>query len=192
MPDTPTTAIEIRGLTKRFRPLRSYRDVVTAKWRHPGRPVVDDVTLDIPAGQAFGLLGQNGAGKSTLVRMLTTLLLPTSGQASVGGFDVVRQASEIRGRIGLVNGDERSFSWRLTGRHNLEFFGALQHLPPRTLADRMATLGALLEVEEHLTGRSASSRRVNGRSSRSCAACWASPRSCSWTNRPARSIRSPR
>ena len=112
MPDTPTTAIEIRGLTKRFRPLRSYRDVVTAKWRHPGRPVVDDVTLDIPAGQAFGLLGQNGAGKSTLDPDADDPAPPDvrPGPRRPGSTSCRQPHAEIRARIGLVNGDERSFS----------------------------------------------------------------------------------
>jgi ABC-2 type transport system ATP-binding protein len=143
-------AIVMDGLTKRFRPLRSYRDVLTAAWRSPGRAVVDDVDLSVPAGAVFGLLGQNGAGKSTLVRMLSTLLLPSAGQATVLGMDVVRDAGRIRGRIGLVNGDERSFSWRLSGRHNLEFFGALRHVPERDLRRRITTLAEVLDIDAHL------------------------------------------
>ena len=125
-----THAIEIHSLTKRFRPLRSYRDLL-APARRPERTAVSEIDLLVPPGQVFGLLGQNGAGKTTLIRMLTTLLLPTSGSARVAGFDVVRDPRAVRARIGLVSGDERSFYWRLTGRQNLEFFAALQHLPGR-------------------------------------------------------------
>jgi ABC-2 type transport system ATP-binding protein len=146
----PESAISIEGLTKRFRSLRTYRDVLAAPWRSAGPAVVDDVSLEVPAGQVFGLLGQNGAGKTTLVRMLTTLLLPSSGRASVGGFDVVREAHAVRQRIGLVNGDERSFYWRLTGRDNLDFFAALQHMPSGLAARRIDELGDRLGIAEHL------------------------------------------
>ena len=85
---------------------------------------------------------QNGAGNTMLVRMLTTLLLPTSGTARIDGIDVARDPLAVRSRVGLVNGDERSFYWRLTGRQNLEFFAALRHLD-RTAAtvaiDRLAS-----------------------------------------------------
>ena len=81
----------------------------------PDRVAVDDVSLSVAPGEVFGLLGQNGAGKTTLVRMITTLLLPTSGSARIDGLDVTREPRLIRSRIGLVNGDERSFYWRMTG-----------------------------------------------------------------------------
>jgi ABC-2 type transport system ATP-binding protein len=144
-----TPAIETESLSKRFRPLRSYRDLV-APWRRNERTAVSEVSLIVPPGQVFGLLGQNGAGKTTLIRMLTTLLLPTSGRARVAGFDVTRDPRAIRARIGLVSGDERSFYWRLTGRQNLEFFAALQHLPAAATPARIAELTDRLGVAEHL------------------------------------------
>jgi ABC-2 type transport system ATP-binding protein len=144
-----TQAIEIQSLTKRFRPLRSYRDLLAPAGR-PERTAVSGIDLRIPPGQVFGLLGQNGAGKTTLIRMLTTLLLPTSGSARVAGFDVVRDPRAVRARIGLVSGDERSFYWRLTGRQNLEFFAALQHLPADIAPTRIADLARRLGIAEHL------------------------------------------
>jgi ABC-2 type transport system ATP-binding protein len=144
-----TPAIETEALTKRFRPLRSYRDLV-APWRRAGRTAVSEVSLRIQPGNVFGLLGQNGAGKSTLIRMLTTLLLPTSGTAHVAGFDVARDPRAVRARIGLVSGDERSFYWRLTGRQNLEFFAALQHIPASVTPARIADLTERLGIAEHL------------------------------------------
>jgi len=122
-------AIEAQALTKRFRKLQTYRDLVLYPWRQADHLAVDGVSLQIERGQLFGLLGQNGAGKTTLIKMLCTALLPSSGSASVMGFDVVKQARQVRERIGLVNGEERSFYWRLTGRQNLEFFAALYHVP---------------------------------------------------------------
>jgi ABC-2 type transport system ATP-binding protein len=108
------------------------------------------VSLSIPRGQVFGLLGQNGAGKTTLVRMLTSLLLPTSGTARIDGIDVTRDAQAVRGRVGLVNGDERSFYWRLTGRQNLEFFAALRHLDKAAATSAIDRLASRLGMIEHI------------------------------------------
>jgi ABC-2 type transport system ATP-binding protein len=85
------------------------------------------VDLHVEAGTVFGLLGPNGAGKTTLVRILTTLLLPTSGTASVDGLDVVRDAEELRFRIGLA-GQSAAVDENLTGLENLEMVGRLYHL----------------------------------------------------------------
>jgi ABC-2 type transport system ATP-binding protein len=145
-----TLAIETGFLTKRFRPVRSVRAALLGRPREPDRVAVDSVDLAIPPGQVFGLLGQNGAGKTTLVRILTTLLLPTAGTARVDGVDVTVDPRAVRSRIGLINGDERSFYWRLSGRQNLEFFGALRHLDPPTTAAAIDRLAARLGMSEHL------------------------------------------
>jgi ABC-2 type transport system ATP-binding protein len=121
--------IETYDLTKRFRELRSYRDVVRYPWERAEKVAVDSVTISVDAGEVFGVLGQNGAGKTTLIRMLSTSLRPTSGSARVAGHDVVEEPHRIRQLIGLVGGEERSFEGRLSGRENLEFFAALQHVP---------------------------------------------------------------
>jgi ABC-2 type transport system ATP-binding protein len=83
------------------------------------RTALDDVTLSVAPGELFGLLGPNGAGKTTLIKILTTLLLPSSGVARVGGFDVARQAHEVRTRINMVSGGETSGYGLLTVRENL-------------------------------------------------------------------------
>lgn len=98
------------------------------------------VEIRIEAGQFFGLFGPNGAGKTTLIRTLATLIQPTSGTAQVHGFDVVRQAAQVRAHIGLVFSNENTFYGRLTGRQNLEFFAALQNLPRRVAQQRVAEL----------------------------------------------------
>jgi ABC-2 type transport system ATP-binding protein len=89
---------------------------------------VDDVSFEIQEGELFGLLGPNGAGKTTTVKMLTTLLIPTGGSASVKGFDVVTRANEVRKRIGFIFGGERGLYWRLSGVDNLRYFASLYNL----------------------------------------------------------------
>jgi ABC-2 type transport system ATP-binding protein len=108
------------------------------------RPVVDSVTLKIPRGQFIGLLGPNGAGKTTLIKMLVTLLLPTSGSAKVNSYDVVKDAAQVRASIGHMQGETggRSLYWRLTGRDNMRFFSFMQDVPPKVSRER---IDALLE-----------------------------------------------
>jgi ABC-2 type transport system ATP-binding protein len=103
-------------------------------------PAVDGLSLDIPAGRVTGLLGLNGAGKTTTIRMLATLLRPSSGHATVDGLDVVRHAREVRRRINLIAGGERMVYTRLTGRENLWYFGQLYDVPRATLRRRTGEL----------------------------------------------------
>lgn len=91
---------------------------------------VDDVSFEIQEGELFGLLGPNGAGKTTTTKMLTTLLIPTAGFASVKGFDVVAQADEVRRCIGFIFGGERGLYWRLSGIDNLRYFASLYGIDP--------------------------------------------------------------
>ncbi len=101
---------------------------------------VDDLSFEVSAGELFGLLGPNGAGKTTTVKMLTTLLIPTSGSARVLGMDVVRQAEALRGRIGFIFGGERGLYWRLSGNDNLRYFASLYHVDPRVSKQRIPYL----------------------------------------------------
>lgn len=109
---------------------------------------VNGVDLQIERGEIFGLLGPNGAGKSTTIRMLCTLLEPTSGSARVNGFDVVKQANEVRRSLGTVLAGERSIYWKLTGRENLEYFAALYHIPPAIAKKRVEELITRMELKE--------------------------------------------
>jgi ABC-2 type transport system ATP-binding protein len=87
------------------------------------------VDLDVDAGEIFGLLGPNGAGKTTFTKVLSTLLIPTSGTVQVLGLDVVRQAAELRPRIGLVLGGERGLYNRISARENLRYFADIYGVP---------------------------------------------------------------
>lgn len=120
-------AIKTFALTKRFAAPEGWQRLVSP--RRQACLAVDRADLAVEEGEVFGLLGPNGAGKTTLIKMLCTLILPTSGTARVNGYDLRRDAA-IRRCIGLASGDERSFEWRLTGRQNLEFFAGLHNLPP--------------------------------------------------------------
>ncbi len=108
---------------------------------------VQDVSLQIAAGELFGLFGPNGAGKSTLVRILATLLAPTAGRVSINGWDVVRDDMAVRATIGLVTADERSFYGRLTAMQNLSFYAAMQNVPRRQIEARSRAVLQLFGLE---------------------------------------------
>jgi ABC-2 type transport system ATP-binding protein len=97
---------------------------------------VSDVSLSVPKGELFGLLGPNGAGKTTLVKILCTLILPSSGSAAVAGIDLKNDRG-IRAVTGLVVSDERSFYWRISVQRNLEFFAALHGLFGNSASERV-------------------------------------------------------
>lgn len=109
---------------------------------------VDDLSFQIYAGEVFGLLGPNGAGKSTTLRTLITLLHPTSGTATVMGYDTVREADKVRTVIGYVP-QERAIDRFLTGREHLQLLGALYHLTKEEAAKRIGELLKLVDLEAH-------------------------------------------
>ncbi len=86
---------------------------------------LENITLDISKGEAIALLGPNGAGKTTLIKILSTLISFDTGTAKIGGLDLVRDSRAVRRMIGMVNTNDRSFYWRLTGRQNFDFFVSL-------------------------------------------------------------------
>ena len=112
---------------------------------------VRGVTFSVEQGELFGLLGPNGAGKTTTIKVLITLLLPTAGSASVLGFDVVKDAREVRRRIGYVFGGERGLYDRLSGFDNLRYFAELYGVPAREQKGRIEELLELvgLKGREH-------------------------------------------
>src|SRR3954449_9917385 len=112
---------------------------------------VKGVSFEIEKGELFGLLGPNGAGKTTTIKMLITLLIPTSGTASVLGHDVVKDPREVRKRIGYVFGGERGVYERLSGYDNLRYFAELYGVPARRQKQRIEELLELvgLKGREH-------------------------------------------
>ena len=103
--------------------------------RYGDTTALDGLDLAVPAGTVCGLIGPNGAGKTTAVRILTTLLRPDGGRATVAGFDVTRHPTQVRASIGLV-GQQTSVDEVLSGRQNLVMFGRLHHLSPGAAARR--------------------------------------------------------
>jgi ABC-2 type transport system ATP-binding protein len=108
---------------------------------------LDGVDLSVAQGTVFGLLGPNGAGKTTCVRILTTLLVPDSGRAEVGGLDVVRDATLLRARIGLA-GQYAAIDENLTGFENLEMVGRLYHLSRTGATERARELLERFELSD--------------------------------------------
>ena len=100
---------------------------------------VRGISFACQPGRVFGLLGRNGAGKTTTLRMLATILTPTSGTGTVAGFDILRQAGEVRRSIGYLSGDTKLYD-RLTGKEILEYFGALAGMEPAAVPRRIAEL----------------------------------------------------
>jgi ABC-2 type transport system ATP-binding protein len=108
---------------------------------------VNGVSLDVQQGELFGLLGPNGAGKTTFIKLLCTMIVPSSGTASILGNDL-HDEQRIREMVGLASGDERSFYWRLTGRENLEFFGVLYGLGERAAKNRTRELLSQVDLSD--------------------------------------------
>jgi ABC-2 type transport system ATP-binding protein len=132
MPDLPDDlAIHARAVTRVY---KAKPDPVTA---------LGGVDLDVEPGEFFGLLGPNGAGKTTLIKILTTLLLPTSGTAHVAGFDVVNETAKIRRVINIVSGGEQSGYGLLTSREQLWMFSQFYGLTQR---DGWKRVDELIEI----------------------------------------------
>ena len=137
--------IETRNLRKVY---TSKERVGLFKSRTKRVEALRGVSLNVYENEIFGLLGPNGAGKTTLIKILTTLLIPDEGWARVLGFDVVRQADEVRKRLGVMLMGERALYWKLTGRENLEFFGSLYKVPGDILRRRIQEIIDFLGIQD--------------------------------------------
>ena len=127
--------IEVTDLTKRF----NSNGISFA--------AVDQITFTVEEREIFALLGPNGAGKTTLIKILTTLLKPTSGMAKVAGFDVTKEKEKVRASIGIVF-QEPALDRRLTGRENLDFHARMYGIKRGERERRVAELLKLVELEE--------------------------------------------
>ena len=137
-PPVQAPAVETRGLRRVFKGSRAAPEVTA----------LAGVDLRIARGEVFGLLGPNGAGKTTCIKILNTLLFPTSGEARVAGFDVVREAREVRKRIGLVSGGESSGYGILTVRECLWMFSQFYGVPSPVAWPRVDRLIEVVDLRE--------------------------------------------
>jgi len=113
-----------------------------------------DVNLEVKRGELFGLLGPNGAGKTTLIKILTTLLAPSSGFAKVAGFDVSREPEKVRPRINMVSGGESSGYGLLTVRENLWMFAQFYGIPSKVANQRISDLLKIVHLEDRINTKS--------------------------------------
>ncbi len=145
LPDMP--AVEVSSLRRTFVSKRSGDAELVA---------LDGVDLSVEEGEIHGLLGPNGAGKTTLVKILATILIPTSGRAAVLGHDVVTETEAVRRAIGLVFGGDRGLYTRLTARRNLEYWAALYDVPPhmttRTVDGLLERVGLASRADDRVEG----------------------------------------
>jgi sodium transport system ATP-binding protein len=128
--------IHVEKLTKRFSDLR--RGSVSA---------LEEVSFDVQPGEIFGLLGPNGAGKTTCLRILSTVLKPTSGTAVVAGYDVLTHSAEVRARIGFMSGNTGIYD-RMTAWELVEYFGRLYGMEESVLKRRLAEIFTTLQMNE--------------------------------------------
>jgi len=132
--EVPTQMIEVRGLTKK------YGEKVKA---------VDDLSFTARGGEIYGLLGPNGAGKTTTLRILSTLLEPSGGHASVNGYDIRKDPEAVRRSVGVVNGGMGLYD-RLTGREILEYFASFYRMSRANVTRRIRELSDTLDMGELL------------------------------------------
>ncbi|HBY74064.1 MAG TPA: multidrug ABC transporter ATP-binding protein [Candidatus Kerfeldbacteria bacterium] len=130
--------IEVQHLSRQFKLKGKGKRTITA---------VSEINFTVAEGELFGFLGPNGAGKSTTIAMLTTLLLPTSGQASVAGYDVITQRDAVRKHIGIIFQDS-TLDIKLTAAENLHFHGVLYGLGKVERQKRIDELLAMVELSD--------------------------------------------
>ncbi|MEG2195622.1 MAG: ATP-binding cassette domain-containing protein [Terrisporobacter sp.] len=129
--------VELNNLTKRF------GDFVA----------VDNLNIKINEGEIFGLLGENGAGKTTTLRMLATMLKPTSGSATICTYDTIFDDEKVRSNIGILFGGETGLYDRLTARENIEYFGRLYDMTKEELNKQIDRSCEMLDMSEYIDKR---------------------------------------
>ncbi|WBW97384.1 ABC transporter ATP-binding protein [Oceanirhabdus sp. W0125-5] len=126
--------IEVKNLTKKFKE-------VTA---------VNDMSFTVREGEIVGLLGENGAGKTTTLRMIATMIKPTSGEAEVNGHNIINNPYKVRGEIGILFGGEVGLYDRLTAKENIRYFGELNGMKKNEIDERIVNLSEMLDMDEYI------------------------------------------
>lgn len=141
--------IEIRNVVMDYPLPRRFRELPLLPFIKPKyKRALRGVNLVLNDGDRVAFLGPNGAGKTTLLKLIGGLLFPTEGSISVDGKDTVKDNDAVRASVSLVMNEERTFYWRLTGRQNLEFFGALEDMQGKALKERIDMLLELTGLKD--------------------------------------------
>ena len=139
--------IILNNLTKTYKKNKHDKDKTKEKIL-----AIDHLDIEIKKGEIYGLIGPNGAGKTTALKILSTLILPDEGNATIDGYDVVKNPEVVKGKIGLLSGEfARSLYWRLTGKQNIEFFAKLKNIKDfQNKSDELLELFNLKKWENEL------------------------------------------
>lgn len=137
------SAIEVPNLQRDFQ-----TTIGVFKRKKKTVKAVQGISFEIADGELFGLLGPNGAGKTTSVKMLTTLLIPTGGTARILGLDIIKDADQVRPRIGFIFGGERGLYWRLNATDNLRYFASLYYIDPAVSKKRIPYLLEMVGLKD--------------------------------------------
>ena len=129
--------LEVKNLTKKFK----------------DKVAVDNVSFKVEPGEIVALLGENGAGKTTTLRMISTMLKISEGQAMVNGYDVSKEPDKVRKEIGILFGGEVGIYDRLTARENIEYFAELNGIPKQETKERISKLSKELGMDEYIDKR---------------------------------------
>lgn len=111
---------------------------------------VNNISFSVGKGEVFGLLGENGAGKTTTLRLLATMLKPTSGTAVLGGYDLIKEPDKVRRTIGILFGGESGLYDRLTAAENIAYFGELNNMSKSEVKERIEYLTKAFSMEEYI------------------------------------------
>lgn len=138
-----SSVIEVKELKREY--------IANKGWKQRKKEIikaVNGITLDVQKGEIFGLLGQNGAGKTTTIKMLITLLAPTSGECKVLGLNVLGEEKKIRNRINFIFGGEMGVYRRLSARDNLKYFANLYHIEAQDAKTRISNILELVGLSD--------------------------------------------
>ena len=159
-PASQDVAVRLHGISKSFPVRRTWMEELRHPFRREMTPSLVDVSCEVRTREFFGLLGPNGAGKTTLFKVLSGLVLPDSGAATVFDMDVVRQEREVRRVLTPVLTNERSLNWRLSARENLELYAWLYGLKGAAVKRRVEEVLRTVDLAD--TGNKQTGRFSSG------------------------------
>jgi ABC-2 type transport system ATP-binding protein len=146
-PRDTRVAVRMEGVAKRFVVRRTLAEILSRPFGRRYVEALRGASFSVREGEFFGVLGPNGAGKSTLFKTLATIVIPDSGCGSVLGYDIVREAQQVRRLLIPVVADERSLRWRLSARENLRLYAVLYGVPSSLVVERVEEALAIVNLQ---------------------------------------------